>query len=405
MQDGADILLFSHYFHPELVGSAPPITDLARFAAAHGVKTNVLTARPSYPQRQVFSGYGDGAKDHETDQGVCVRRLGSYISPKGGVWGRLLTEGSFALRALIYRMCHRPAAANHVISVCPSIFVVFLAGLFKQKTGRHVAIVHDIQSGLGQAVLKGGHAMTLLRWLERAALNRTDAIITLSDTMAQTLRTLGVQRPIAVLPPQVDTAEITPQPEASGAFTVLYSGAFGQKQDLDQVLSAAKALQEARSDIRFFLRGAGGVIEALEAQIAEDALHTVSLMPFAARDDINHAFAQAHVHLVPQASRGADFAVPSKIFSIMSAGRPFVATAHPGSTLERITAQSGAGLVVPPGEPKALAEALLRLQADDALRQSLGAAGRAYALKHADREVICPQILSLAINAATDAGF
>ena len=62
----------------------------------------------------------------------------------------------------------------------------------------------------------------------------------------------------------------------------------------------------------------------------------------------------------------------------MAVGRPFVATALPGSLLWQLQERSGAFLCVPPNEPAAFADAVLRLADDEALRLELGRRGRSF---------------------------
>ena len=65
--------------------------------------------------------------------------------------------------------------------------------------------------------------------------------------------------------------------------------------------------------------------------------------------------------------------------SYFAAGRPIVAAVQPGGGSAREVERSGAGLVVPAGEPERLLEALARLRAEPALVAELSASGPAYA--------------------------
>lgn len=313
--------------------------------------------------------------------------------PTAGLVGRLLTEGAFAAH-LIFARLSGVKARMRLISVCPSIFAVAVAPLFKARGGRHLVIVHDIQSGLGGSVAGGGPAMRLLRLLERIALNRADVIVTLSRGMETALREIGVTVPIVIAPPQVDVRELTVLPEPPGTPLALYSGAFGKKQGLEQVLAAARILQDRGSTVRILLRGQGGIEHQLRTKCREEGLRNTEIEPLAPRDQLNLAMSQGTIHLVPQAAGGANYAVPSKAFSIMSAGRPFVATAEPGSPLDMLVKESGAGICVPPDHPEELAGAIDRIAADPELRASLGQAGRRYVETKVDREVVCRKILA-----------
>jgi glycosyltransferase involved in cell wall biosynthesis len=78
--------------------------------------------------------------------------------------------------------------------------------------------------------------------------------------------------------------------------------------------------------------------------------------------------------------------MPSKVFEYMAAGRPVV-FAGTGEGAE-VVEGAGAGLTVPYGDERALAERLRELARDDSLRAELGANGRAWVLRNRVREDI-----------------
>jgi len=51
------ILIYSYNYHPEPIGIAPLMTELAEGLAARGHEIRVVTGMPNYPQRKVYSGY------------------------------------------------------------------------------------------------------------------------------------------------------------------------------------------------------------------------------------------------------------------------------------------------------------------------------------------------------------
>lgn len=389
---GAEVLIISAYYHPEPTGSAPPISDLSFWMAEQGADLRVLTARPSYPAREVFDGYRQGERDQEVVRGVQVQRLGAHVGRGAGLVSRFRTEFSLFLRLCAARISGRARPARHVISVCPSVFVVLAANLFRRPGGRSLCIVHDIQSGLARGLKMGtgGAVLWALRSLEAWAYNSCDVVVALSEGMAAELRQLGVRRPIVVLPPQVDVRELTPLPEpAAAAPVLLYSGNLGRKQGLDQVLGLAAALRARGCPARIVIRGEGSERPQLEREAAEQGLTNVDFQDLAPRGALAQAMAEGVIHLVPQHPEGAVFAVPSKVFSIMGVERPFLATAKPGTPLWEIARASGAGVCVEPYDIEALAEAAERLLGDPALRRRMGQAGRAYAERNLDREVVC----------------
>ena len=92
--------------------------------------------------------------------------------------------------------------------------------------------------------------------------------------------------------------------------------------------------------------------------------------------------AAADVLLLSERPTQIDMSLPSKLTSYFAAGRPIVAAIPLGGGSAREVERSGAGLVVPAGEPERLLDALARLRAEPALGAELGAAGPAYAEAH-----------------------
>lgn len=394
-------LILTQYFYPEPNGSAPPITDLARWLAEQGESPEVITARPSYPDRRVFEGYRKGERDKEVWEGVSVRRLASLVTRNSSVLGRLLTEGSFCLSLAWHKLFRHKS--NAVISVCPSIFVALIAPNFVAPHGRHIVIVHDIQSGLGSSTGASKAVTRVLELLERIALNRVDAIVTLSPGMADALRNIGINKPIEIAPPQIDVKSFDFAPDPNVGL-VVYSGAMGRKQGLHQILDAAEILQSRGSQIRLILRGQGGLKDELVADAEKKNLRNVTFEPLVPAAGLNEAMALGSIHIVPQDAEGANFAVPSKVFSIMASGRPFLATAYAGSPLALLSEESGAGICVPPNAPEELADALERAIADPTTRRRLGMNGRRYVERQADRSVVCEKIWSLLSQPCSDFG-
>ncbi|SMH52872.1 glycosyltransferase family 4 protein [Azospirillum agricola] len=390
------LLLVAQSYWPEPAGSAPMMTDLATAFAAAGCDTTVLTARPNYPGNQVYDGYADGARDSTTVDGVRIERLTTIPPAGGGMKARLLHEG--VLHAGFASALAKGRVGRHdaVLSLCPSILSVALADRFTAPGGRHVAIVHDIQSGLAGALGMGGKAaVKAIRALERTALNRADAIVVLSDPMRAVLRELGVTRPITVIPPHVDADAVHPLPRPDQPPTALYSGAFARKQGLEQLLDMARHLAALMPEARVLLRGQGGLEEELKAQAAAMALTNLQFSPLAPKDRLNEALAEGDVHLVPQRPEGAAFAMPGKAVTILASGRPFVATCLPGSALSALEAEIGAFLCTPPDEPLALAQAVARLLKDRALATAMGRRGRAWVEGNATRAVALDRYATL----------
>jgi colanic acid biosynthesis glycosyl transferase WcaI len=393
----AEVVLVTQHYRPEPIGSAPYCADLAEWMAKQGWRASVLTGRPQYPHPDMFAGEPQGWLTRQRMAGVDVLRLGTWVPRRRSTAARILCEIVFLLGGLLALALRRVERRQLVISVCPSILAVALGVALKRRGGRHVAIVHDIQSGLAEGLgMVGGRLVRAIRLCERLVLNRLDMVSVLTPEMAARLRALGVKAPIEIVPIWVDTDIIRPVAvDSGGRLTVLYSGNFGRKQGLDQIISMAAELQARRPELEILLRGGGSRRRELALEIERRGLKNVRIAELLPPEALSLGLAMGDVHLVPQDPQAADSAIPSKIFNIMAAARPFVATANPGSSLWRMQDSSGAFLCVPPNQPGALAEAVMRLADDDRLRAELGAKGRRFVEQHFAKEAVLGGFRSL----------
>ena len=396
LEDSREPVLFvTQHYTPEVIGSAPYCADLAEGLVRRGRTVTVLAGLPHYPDPAEFEVFTADPPRRQNLTGVTVERLHSWLPKRRSALLRVAGELAFMFTGLFALLRGRVKRHDVVISLCPSIFAVLLGMMATVRGGRHVAMVHDVQSGLAQSlgIVRFALLVRLMQLAERFILNRVDLIMVLSSEMAATLRSLGVTQPIEILPIWVDVDAIHPRPAPAGqAPTILYSGNFGRKQGLDQVIALAAELSEKRPDVRLLLRGSGGERAAVMAEVAARGLTNVEFEGLVPREQLGEALAAGMLHLVPQKPDGADFAVPSKIYNIMAAGRCFVTTALPGSALWNLQALTRAFVCVPPQDTAALTQAVLDLLDDPARCRAMAVLGRAYIEQHHARDALIAKI-------------
>ncbi|MBV9331088.1 MAG: glycosyltransferase [Alphaproteobacteria bacterium] len=387
--DGTRALLLSQYYRPELIGSGPFCADLAEWLAAAGCRVEAVVGPPHYPEPAQFNAHRLSLPAKELSAGVMVSRLKSFVPAKRSAIHRVAAELSFFFLGCATLLLGRVRRSPLVLALCPSILTVALARLARTPRGRTVALVHDIQSGLarGLGFVRSPLLHRLMQSCERTVLNSTDLVLVLTETMRDELLRIGVRSPIEVAPIWVDTREITPLPSRTDRRTrLLYSGNLGRKQGLEQIVALAQELARTRPEVDIVFRGEGGERASLQNRVSELELgnvHFDSLLPL---NRLSDGLADGDVHLVPQEPAAADFAIPSKIYSIMAAGRTFVATANIGSPLWKLARESRAFLTVPANDHVQLARAVLRLIDRPALRASLARRGRQFVETYCSRE-------------------
>lgn len=392
-----DILFISQFYWPEPIGVPLYVTDAAGWFVRKGDRVVVLTGRPYYPDFKITDGYENGQRDHETLEGVEVARVPTIVPEQGRARERIMSEVNFLFRAVWRLMTGKVRRQRHVVSFCPSILATMAGVLACKRGGRHLAVVYDIQSGLasGLGMVQSGWMVGAMRLAERIALNRASHIVVLSERMKAALEEIGVRRPIHVVPIWVDETQIHPLPRPDRDDPLLlYSGNLGRKQGLDQILDLAEALKQRRPEVRFMIRGNGSQADELKAVAKSRGLDNMAFEPLVPMEKLNDGLAEADIHLVPQNPDAADFAVPSKVYNIMAAARPFVCTAIKGSSLWSLSEESGAFLCVTPNDPAIFADAVIALLDDAERRKNLGEKGRAYVEANVARDAVLSRYAS-----------
>lgn len=307
---------------------------------------------------------------------VLLRSLRRDLSP----WHDL--RALLALRSLIRR--HRPEVL-HTHTAKAGALGRTAAALSGRRRPRMV--VHTFHGH----VLSGYFcARTARRFaaIERWLALRTDVLIAVSDEVRDDLLRLGIGRPeqIRVVPLGLDlTAFAGVAAEGAGAACgadlrrrlgvpadaplVTLAARLVPIKRVDLFLAAAERVAAERADTWFCVAGDGELRERLRASAPARRLAGRLVWPGFV-DPMSALCAASHVMALCSDSEGT----PVSIIEALAAGRAVVATRVGG--VPSVVRDGETGLVVRPGDPGALAEAILRLLGDAGLRERLGAAGR-----------------------------
>jgi colanic acid biosynthesis glycosyl transferase WcaI len=254
----------------------------------------------------------------------------------------------------------------------------------------------EVDAAFDLGLLRGAWLRSVVLGAERWLMRRFGVVSTISQRMLARLLDKGVLAARAKLTGNwVDMAQFArAQPEGVAAFraqlgiaadavVALYSGNMGGKQGLDVLADTARLVPE----VQFVFCGNGAGRAELLARC--QGLPNVQFLDLQPLERLPDMLGMADIHLLPQRGDAADLVMPSKLTGMLASARAVVATAHPGTELASVV--QTCGLVVPPENPTALAQAVRTLAADPALRTRQGQAGHAYATAHLDRDAVLSQ--------------
>jgi glycosyltransferase involved in cell wall biosynthesis len=200
-------------------------------------------------------------------------------------------------------------------------------------------------------------------------------VIACNADVADELRRAGA--PVSLIPHGVDLDRFQPSPPPGGAVPRLLAvGRLVPKKGFPVLIDAA-----ARMRAPFELRvvGAGAQRDALQRRIAaHDVQGRVVLAGPRTHDELPAEYAGADVVVVPSVADadGDRDGLPNVVLEAMASGRPVVASDIGAVSSAIIDGRTG--VLVPPGDPDALADALDLVLARPDLRERLGREARAH---------------------------
>jgi glycosyltransferase involved in cell wall biosynthesis len=160
----------------------------------------------------------------------------------------------------------------------------------------------------------------------------------------------------------------------------MHSGNLGLSQNLECLVLAAEQLTDL-PDVAIVFVGDGVKRPALEALVRERGLPNVRFLPHQPRERLLQSFGSADVFLMSLRQGLSGFIVPSKLYGILAAGRPFIAAMERDSEAVLLAEREGCGLAAAPGDPHAVASRIRELYFDRARARRMGERAREVALR------------------------
>ena len=382
------ILVLNQYYWPGVEATAHLLTELCEALAEDyevEVVTGVLHGHESEPREEERGGVRIvRVSSTSYERSELVRRAANYVSYLGSALAHALSRPA---PDLVLCMTDPPIVGDLGVVVGRRFHAPVL--VISQDVFPEIATeLHRLRNPAVVRVLGG---------LVGAYLRRADRIVAIGETMRERLEAKGTPpERLRVIPNWVDTRAITPQPRDNpwaerrdlvGRFVVMHSGNVGHAQDLDSLVRAATFLRD-RDDLRIVIAGFGARhAEMVELARRLDVKGTVRFLPYQKRERLSLSLSSADVHVVGLAKGLAGYVVPSRLYGILSAGRPVIAAADEESETARLVSEVGCGIVIPPGRPELLARTI-RSAAEGAYDLAgMGRRGREYVEREADRVV------------------
>lgn len=231
----------------------------------------------------------------------------------------------------------------------------------------------------------------ILQRVNRFLVAHAERVVVLGESMKRRLVEGKGAEPskTVVIPDWADCEAIVPSPKRSAfseahgladKFVVMHAGNMGLSQNLESVVAAAEYLRDLRDLVLLFV-GEGVKKPALQTIARDRGLTNVRFLPYQPKADLATTFAAADCFIVSLSVGLSGFIVPSKLYAILAAGRPYVTAMERDSEAVRIAEEEGCGLVAEPGDAESLAARIRDLYLDRHRTEEMGARARQVGLR------------------------
>lgn len=395
-----------------MIASAAPSQAAAQQRAVGGAPDPAPAAESPAPLRILLF----TAVDRDLRGGVATvyRRLSAALDGRGHIvaetWGAQPGHTPGADELPLAEIHTRFGLPTPTSAVATARFIARLATLLRRHRPR-IVNMHFVHARMAQVLLwlrpifgyklvLSAHGSDLFdppagnpEWLPRV-LPRADAIVAVTEPLAARVRAIAGVDParLSIIPGGIDAdlwqAE-GDQPLGARHPLVVTVGQLRRVKGHDVLLDAWPRVLAAAPDAKLVIVGDGELRDDLKAKVAADGIAgSVTFAGQQSPEEVRELLHQARLFVLPSRSE----ALPLALLEAMASGLPVVATAvggvpdllrgPPGNDATDSTPIDGAGAVIPPQDPAALAAGITTLLHDSPRAVRLAAAARQRAGRH-----------------------
>ncbi|KPF63269.1 glycosyltransferase family 4 protein [Porphyrobacter sp. AAP60] len=389
------LVFINRFFHPDESATSLMLSDLVEGLTPLALDMHVITAAASYTGTA-------GSTSGSMDPRVTVTRLPNLPISQQSLLGRLLNFIAFYLGGLL-------AGASHVrrgdLVICltdPPLMGLFAVILARLKGADVIHWVQDIYPETATRLGYGTPANPIVRlvtWLRDWAWKKALMNVVIGERMRDMLRSRGVaDHQIMVIQNWAGEDEVWPlKPEANslrsewgyepGTLVIGYSGNLGRAHDANTMLEAASLMKQELADSFKLLFIGGGAKHALvEAAMGANRLAgTIDRRPYRPRSELPQSLNVPDIHWLSLEPVLEGLIVPSKFYGAAAVGKPIIFIGDENGEVARLIRAADCGASFAKGDARGVADFVLTLERDPALRSRLGANARTYCLAELSR--------------------
>ncbi len=402
IKDKKNLLMYAHYYYPDVASTGQILTELAKGLAAD-FNVMVICTVPSYTG-VIEDRYKTQRFYEEEINGVKVLRIRVPEFKKSNTLSRIRNIMRYYFGALSATKQVGPQDLIYTISQPPLLGGILGVYGKRKKRAKLVYNIQDFNPEQMEAVsfVKNKAMAALMRKIDNRSCKRADKVIVVGRDMVETLKKRFPNKmpSYAHINNWINEDEIVPLPADNervqafkkqygldGKFIIMYSGNIGLYYDLLEIQKIMGEFAD-QEDVRFVFVGQGSVLDEMKDYCRANKLSNMVFIPYQNKEDLVYSLNAGDVHLVVNAKGIKGVSVPSKIYGVMAAGKPVLGILEKGSEARIIVEESDCGVVVDPEDYDAIRKTILYyIENRGSMRlQEMGTNGRAFLDANLKRE-------------------
>jgi len=388
------------YYYPEQCAGIYVVDDVMEALAENEIESYLSVPTPT---RNVAPDAHWARTEQRLNGMVTIHRFRMYGEGKNPI-----------LRAFRYLLCeikqmHYMLLKDYDVAFIDSTppiqgLKLPIVRLFRRKKA-FIYNVHDLfpetLNGAGLAK-QGGLIWKIGMWVSNVTFRNSDKIIAISQDIKRSMVARGVPaEKIEVVYNWVDEKAVQPVAKEDNPlyeefglsrdkFTMVYAGNLGNAQNIGIILDGAALLPE----VQFALFGTGGLENEVRERITKENLTNVHLNPLQPFERVSQVYSLGDACIVSCKEGLGGSAMPSKTWTIMSCGRPVIASFDEGE-LKEILEKNKCGVFTHAGNVQEFVSGIKSLAANPTRCEELGKNARQFILDNLTKEVGCRKYVDI----------
>ena len=403
------LLIYSLVFSPDGVSTAYLYNDIALGFLKKGYAVTVLTTTPHYNlvqesiNRQPLKKKLFGLLYTSNFNGIKVYHIPLKKFKSSLI--RILSFIYWHFTSLIVGLLLKKQ--DIILTPSPPLTSGLISILIaKIKGSKSVYNVQEIYPDLliNHGRLSNPIIIKFLKVLEVWVYNWSDAVTTIDLNFYNTIKSrIRNQDKLKIISNFVDTElyrtnSSVPLPKVfkkiKGRTNMVYAGNIGIAQEWDLLINLAKVIK--KHPITIWIIGEGVKKKYLESQIKKDELFNIQLLPYQERKYMPAINLFADFHFIAMDKSMENDGFPSKVYTIMSSGKPLIVVSSKHTPIVSFLEQTNAAIIVTNHSLSDFKKAVLKLGTDKDLRDELGVNGRKVVEEKFNKQAVIEKYINLA---------